>query len=127
MSLFIEYMTVYSDVDYTCFLIGDFHCPNVDWVVSTASDDGFQLTFLTCTSKLGFTQFIDKPTRKNNILDLIFSSDPIIVSSFSVDCAFGTSDHATILFFLLLSNSHTFISNTDFSQSNSTDAHRPDF
>ena len=85
------------------------------------------MPFLTCTSKLGFTQFIDKPTTKNNILDLLFSTDPLIVSSFSVDCAFGTSDHATILFSLLLSNSHTVISNTDFSQSNSTDAYRPDF
>ena len=46
----------------------------------------------------GFTQFVTEPTRCNNVLDLLFCNDPILMSSVDVVAPFGSSDHNAVEF-----------------------------
>jgi len=41
----------------------------------------------------GFTQGVSTPTRENNILDLVFANEPILLSSIRVSTPFSSSDH----------------------------------
>ena len=43
-------------------------------------------------------QLVTEPTRDNNILDLVLTNDPQLVSSLNVLEQFSTSDHNAILF-----------------------------
>ena len=49
------------------------------------------------------TQWIDKPTRGNNTLDLVFSSEDNMISKLSVGEKLGKSDHNMIRFEILTS------------------------
>ena len=78
-----------------CILVGDFNCPNIDWVnLSSVPDSEF---LLDCCLDNYFTQIIDKPTRKKNILDLIFMNDMTVLSSFDIKENFPGSDHYNVL------------------------------
>ncbi len=56
------------------------------------------LDFVNCTA---LSQLVLHPTRFNNVLDLIFTSDILAVSAVSVIEGFGTSDHSALQFSLL--------------------------
>ena len=53
----------------------------------------------------GFTQCVTSPTRSSNILDLVFVSDPLLISTIDVVPPFSTSDHNAIKFELVYSKS----------------------
>ena len=48
------------------------------------------------------TQFVDAPTRDDNVLDLVLSNDPYILSSIDVAEPFSNSDHCVVHFSLVL-------------------------
>ncbi|KAK3091517.1 hypothetical protein FSP39_020434 [Pinctada imbricata] len=78
-------------------LTGDFNCPNINWNNQTANtpDREIQQELVDITSANGLTQIHDKPTRENNLLDLVFVSNPTLVkSSLNVP---GISDHDIII------------------------------
>jgi len=61
--------------------------------------------FVNCVNENFMHQLVNEPTRKNNFLDLIFSSDENIVDNISVREPFGTSDHRVIEFEIVVSKS----------------------
>ena len=74
--------------DATIIVCGDFNIPS-----------NIKLSrFSEIMTKNGFTQHVDSPTRKNNILDLVFVNDDFAVSSLNVGPPFSTSDHSSISF-----------------------------
>jgi hypothetical protein len=58
-------------------LRGDFNCPDIDWsnrhVKRKAHDIDVQKAVIDITINIGMTQVHNEPTRKNNLLDLIFT------------------------------------------------------
>ena len=82
----------------TLIVIGDLNCGNIDWVNHTVKGDESQVHFYNTVIGLGFTQFIDLPTRGDNILDVLLVNDPQLISNISIDEPFSTSDHATVNF-----------------------------
>ena len=80
-------------------LAGDFNCPDIDWnnltVKNNAQDKDIQRSMLELTSVHGLTQIHDEPTRGNNQLDLVLTSNPSLVKS-STNIP-GISDHAIII------------------------------
>ena len=66
------------------WLRGDFNVPNVDWsdVMSTSNSSNTQLaaTLIEITNDRSLTQIVDLPTRKENILDLFFTSNPSLIN-----------------------------------------------
>ena len=58
-------------------MLGDFNFPNIDWSCSTTSCHmAGPLIYLACL--LFLTQQVKEPSRKHNILDLIFCSDDLV-------------------------------------------------
>ena len=95
----------------TLLIVGDLNCSKIDWVNHTVKGDGSQNLFFNTVSGLGFSQFVDKPTRGDNILDIVLCNDPLFISNVFVNEPFSNSDHACI----------TFIVNLLISDSNSND------
>ena len=64
---------------YNTIVLGEFNLPNIDWIENDLTLDGIHDVMYDCFSSLGFTQFLNEPTRisnsgNNNILDLILSN-----------------------------------------------------
>jgi hypothetical protein len=82
------------------FVVGDFNMPKVQWDQFHSRDNVDQL-FLNTFSNLAFDQLIDVPTHiKGNILDLLLSNNPRVVSDIKVDngSQLCKSDHYMISF-----------------------------
>ena len=78
-----------------CIVTGDFNC-SVDWGAGTTDAEGKRL--LDFANEEYLTQWVDKPTRGNNILDLVFTSEDNMISNLSVGEKLGKSDHSIIRF-----------------------------
>lgn len=88
-------------------LLGDFNLPLIDWsgafpIASGGSSDYTE--FLNLCADFSFSQLVTEPTRVTsttaNILDLILSTDPDLVSS--ITYLPGISDHSILHFYLQL-------------------------
>ncbi|XP_041453154.1 uncharacterized protein LOC121406198 [Lytechinus variegatus] len=85
---------------YNILLSGDFNQPNVNWEESTilanhaASKETAQ-ALLETTTGFDLTQVVKEPTRKKNILDLIFTNNTGLVSDVKVIA--GVSDHDIVI------------------------------
>ena len=77
-------------------LMGDLNCPSINWESETANaDDSIILDFY----KDNFLwQFVDRTTRGNNILDLVFANEEELVSNIDIGNPIGSSDHNIIQF-----------------------------
>ena len=76
-------------------LAGDFNCPDIDWSTHTAHSSGqdnlIQQTLVDISSSSLLSQVQHTPTRGKSLLDLVFASNPTLVtSSISIP---GVSDH----------------------------------
>ena len=78
-----------------CIVAGDFNC-TVNWQVGSADNEGKRL--LDFASEEYLTQWVDKPTRGNNVLDLVFSSEDNMISNVCVGEKLGKSDHYMVRF-----------------------------
>jgi len=97
-----------SDTKHPVIIVGDFNLPHLDWSNRTAPGDDIHSLFLQFCNDFGFAQFVDAPTRDDNVLDLVMSNDPYILSSVYVAEPFSNSDHCAINFTLLLNNHEKF-------------------
>lgn len=76
-------------------LLGDFNFPEIDWPsLSSRTRDG--TNFVQLTLDFSLVQLVEKPTRGNNKLDLVFSSVPDNISPISYSDGF--SDHELLNF-----------------------------
>jgi len=71
-------------------IIGDLNAPRVD---GSHIDDEPATLF----ESFSMTQFVDSPTRGENLLDVIASSDPSAIEGFSVNDGGRLSDHQLIV------------------------------
>ena len=83
-----------------CIVAGDFNC-SINWKTQTADAESMRL--LDFANEEYLTQWVDKPTRGNNTLDLVFSSEDNMTSKLSVGEKLGKSDHNMIRFEILTS------------------------
>lgn len=86
-------------MDVTCVLTGDLNCACIDWINSSCTNPN-QRRFLEAVLDLGFIQFVNHPTRYDNILDLVLCNDPHLIVDVTVLAPFSTSDHSIIEFLI---------------------------
>jgi len=79
----------------------DFNLPSIDWSGVPDSCYPKPKKFLTIFSDNGCVQLIDSPTRGKAFLDLVLTNDPLIISNVTVSAPFYTSDHNSILLFVI--------------------------
>ena len=78
-----------------CVIMGDFNCL-VNWNTGTATGEGKNL--LDFANEEFLTQWVDKPTRGKNMLDLVFSSEDNMITNLNVGERLGKSDQYIIRF-----------------------------
>jgi hypothetical protein len=85
-----------------CLIFGDFNVPSIDWndLTSQAQSKAHVLLSFCCDG--GLVQANNFPTRGTNILDIVFTNDPAIVSRLEVGPPFGSSDHNSLLMCIVL-------------------------
>ncbi len=80
IALYEEIKTVIQNKQ--AVIIRDFNCSNTDWASMNGDREGNRLIEMTEDAFL--TQTVTQPTRENNILDLVFTSDPDLVRDLKV-------------------------------------------
>jgi len=93
MDLLIKCLTEYINVKYANITVGDFNCPKVNWVGYTSCNDYIHSKLINLVSTSGLCQFVHFPTRGDNLLDLILSTDNQILNTVSPMPPLGHSDH----------------------------------
>jgi len=85
-------------------VVGDFNFPNICWENLTATGPHlkFHQTFLDFIIQCGLVQCVGEATRANNVLDLVFVNDPVLVNVCSVGPPWLNSDHQSVEFSLNL-------------------------
>ena len=71
------------NVNYSVILLGDFNLPGIDWNTHKSPPDPIQLSFFEFFYSSGLVQLNFLPTRNNAILDLIFTTEPNLISDIS--------------------------------------------
>ena len=80
-------------------ICGDFNYNKINWQTLTASRQLNQNEFLENMIQLGFKQYVNFPTRLDNILDLVFVNDENLITK--IDVTQKLSDHESIVFKIL--------------------------
>ena len=79
-----------------CILVGDFNHRTIDWDIAEA--EARDQAFLDTVQDCFLTQHVRQPTRGDNILDLIFSSEEKMVEEVRILPPLANSDHNAISF-----------------------------
>ena len=74
-------------------IVGDFNCPSIDCKLLTANKSNEKI--LNIVNDMYSTQHVTEATRKDNILDLVLTSQPHIVENVSIEAPF--SDHNIVI------------------------------
>ncbi len=75
-------------------IIGDFNCPNIDWITLSGDQEGNRL--LEMLENAFLTQIVTQPTRENNSLDLVLVSDSDLARECQVGEKLSGCDHHLI-------------------------------
>ena len=102
MQMLINCLHNYCTTDITALLLGDLNCNNINWTELTVKNDTLQKMFLDATIDLGLSQYVEEPTRGENILDIVLCNDPLLISEVNVGPPFSISDHNSVDFLLCL-------------------------
>lgn len=93
--------------DYACshplpfLLFGDLNCPDVNWnnlSSSISNPSHHSNVLLEFTRTLSLSQCVDKPTRGNNILDIVLTSHPHLINNCRVLPPLPKLDHSLVVF-----------------------------
>ena len=79
-------------------ILGDFNLPDLDWNFYHGPDNIIYNLFCKFINTYGLSQFVQEPTRNNNILDLVLCSLTNFILEINVSAPIGNSDHNVINF-----------------------------
>jgi hypothetical protein len=77
-------------------IVGDFNYASVDWTTLHCRPDA--VDFVDLTQDCFLSQLVDKPTRGDNILDLVLTTNEALVEDVHITEPIGGSDHNTVTF-----------------------------
>lgn len=76
-------------------IAGDFNYPGIDW--QTGNYNNHSENFINAVTDAGLHQCVIEPTRHNSVLDLIFTSNPDLITRVDIIEPLGSSDHNMVL------------------------------
>jgi hypothetical protein len=109
-----QLLQTFSRVPGSCNIIGDFNLPELNFDSLNIPGNAIDALFYESLHDSGFNQLVFEPTRNDNVLDLIFSSDIMFIHNIVIDTPFCNSDHATITFTLNISGNYAEPLQNDF-------------
>jgi hypothetical protein len=77
-------------------LTGDFNMPDIDWIRGFSPNIYKQDEYLELFSEYNLTQVVDRPTRRDKILDLVLASEPSSILKVETHAPIGKSDHDVV-------------------------------
>ena len=83
--------------DRLTIIAGDFNVPDINWSYYSGPNTAIYDTFLNFVNNYGFYQYVQKPTRHNNILDIVMATSDTFLSDLSVTVPLSTNDHNIII------------------------------
>ena len=89
----LSYIEQASQTDKPIAVFGDFNYPSIDFEKCTASSYMGQDLFMEHMMSFGFCQLIEQPTRGDNILDLLFVSEPNLIQNVVIQPPIPGCDH----------------------------------
>ena len=92
-------------------IMGDFNYPKINW--NTFESDSAGGLFLEVILDNFWSQHVFSPTREDNVLDLVISSEESMVENISVDEHLGNSDHNIVNFNLVIVTEKKLVSKLD--------------
>ena len=115
-----SYIQQFCKDKYSVAIIGDLNFSNIDWSKMKSNVNCLiESTFINAITELGFHQYIDEPTRGENILDILLCNDPMLLSDVLIQEPFSTSDHESIVFLL---NAYDKANSCNYNTVNDNDA-----
>lgn len=101
----VECVDLLASVSYPTLLIGDLNLPNMDWHDHVVQENDIYEPFSLLMQGHGFVQFVNAPTRNDNLLDVVLCNDSFLVSDCCVESPLGSdmkygkpSDHDSVHF-----------------------------
>jgi hypothetical protein len=99
--------SMHKDIE-NIILIGDFNIPEISWdslSITSVATPGKPQCFQQFCTDLGLSQVVNFPTRGKNILDLVLTNDPLLISNVTAFPPLASSDHDSIHLTILIPNS----------------------
>ena len=75
-----ELITYFVSGSDNIVMLGDFNLPAIEWSSYSYPSTRLYHSFMDCIMENALTQHVTVPTRETNVLDLILSTDPMVVS-----------------------------------------------
>ena len=83
-----------------CIILGDLNLPEIDWDTLTANSEAGK-SICDCFFKFNIHQIIREPTHiKGNVLDIVATNNPQLLSNIHIDSTSQRSDHYLISFYI---------------------------
>lgn len=83
-------------ISNTSILLGDFNQPTINWDSPDDSLAGKPKELIKLCNEYGLEQINHTATRGENILDLLLTNDPLIISTLDIGPPFESSDHNSL-------------------------------
>jgi len=97
-----ELYSIIDQIDSKYYVIGgDFNFRELRWGEGEENTIDRAHPFVQCMDNNFLSQVVDKPTRRDNYLDLLLTSDTSIIENLTVGENFSTSDHQIVRFELV--------------------------
>ena len=97
LSSFTKLLNFLESYNLPIVIVGDLNLPNASWSSMTSSDS-FTAELLRDLLSHGFTQYVNEPTREQNLLDVVLCSERGLVQDTRVKAPVGNSDHCSVNF-----------------------------
>ena len=110
------YQIIKNITNKHALIMGDFNFPNINW--HEHSCDNNSEKFLELIEDCFLHQHVTEPTRGNNILDLIFTTEEGMVSNLTIESPINSSDHSTISFNLTCATSNHLLEDNNINNYN---------
>ena len=96
---------------HECVIMGGFNLPHIDWSLQqpTPAPGRKLLQFIADN---GLSQHVQEPTRQNNILDLVITTEEALLETLQIKNKIG--EHQAIPFLLLTKKKETAVENTNY-------------
>ena len=122
-----ELITYFVSGSDNIVIFGDFNLPDIQWSSYSYPSTRLYQSFMDCIMENALTQHVIVPTRGTNVLDLILSTDPMVVSRVTAGDHFRfldkVSDHSALICTINLS----YVSPTLHQSQSHFDFRRADF
>uniref|UniRef100_A0A914NFB3 Reverse transcriptase domain-containing protein n=1 Tax=Meloidogyne incognita TaxID=6306 RepID=A0A914NFB3_MELIC len=90
----LDQLSILCSANFSTTIIGDLNLPKINWDTKSSTNiNQTEKCFLELSNQLKLTQMITFPTRENNVLDILLTCTPHIITNIQSLPPFSQNDH----------------------------------